>query len=237
MELDPRVVRALIMRERLALVGRLIKGVVHNISGGLQMLRLPLDLLELRLAQGKDPELGSKLSALQQGVARISKEVEMLSAKGSQQQYDQPGPFSLSRLAAEQMEFWQGDMFFKHEAALAQELPQAALTVRAAYADVALAFNALLANALEALKACGRQHLTVTYREGEGRVWLEVRDDGPGPRPEMVPRLFQPFCTDKGAGHDGLGLFLARQALLPWGGEVSWSPQSPQTFLLAMPAH
>lgn len=234
-ELPPEVTLALIRRERLALLGRLLKGVVHNISGAMQMLRLPLDLMELRLAQGETHDLGNKLQAMQQGMTRLAEEVDLLSARGIHGLGGEASLLDPSRLAAEQLAFWRADMFFKHEAQVEQDLPPGGLPVRAIYADVALAFNLLLANALESLRACGAKGLTVRHRQESGRAFLSVADQGPGPRPEMVPVMFDPFSGDKKPPHDGLGLYLARQALLASGGTVSWEEGAEPCFQISLP--
>jgi two-component system C4-dicarboxylate transport sensor histidine kinase DctB len=234
-QLPPEVTLALIRRERLALLGRLLRGVVHNISGAMQMLRLPLDLMELRLAQGETRDLGNKLSAMQQGMTRLAEEVDLLSARSVHGASGEPTLVDLSRLANEQLAFWRADMFFKHEVQLTQDLPTGGLPVRAAYADVALAFNLLLANALESLRASGAKDLKVRHRQQAGRALLSLADAGPGPRPEMIPVMFDPFTGDKEPPHDGLGLYLARQALLAAGGTVSWEEGDEPCFQISLP--
>lgn len=237
-ELPPQVVQALLRRERVALVGRLLKGVVHNLSGGLQMLRLPMDLLELKLAQGQTQDLAYKLKAMQQGFERTGGEVDLLAAKAGQFQFSQPQPqpLDLGQMAREQLAFWRADMYFKHEAEVETDLPAACPKVLADYQDVACAFNALVANALEALAPAGARRLQVCWRQEAQRSLLMVGDNGPGPASAMAPVMFEAFTTDKGGEHDGLGLFLARAALAPWGGELRWQAGPPLTvFVLDLP--
>lgn len=234
-ELTPPVVQALIRRERLAQAARLLRGVVHNISGGMQMLRLPLDLLELRLMHGQTQDLGSKFSAIQSGFSRASQELDLLAGRASQLMQGQPADLDLALLAQEQLGFWRADMFFKHEAELTATLPAGLPKTRAPYRDVALAFNALVANALESLQTTGQRGLRVALQAPQGRPRLLVADDGPGPSPQMAPGLFAPFVGDKGPEHDGLGLFLAQAVLEPWGGSVTWLPGPEGGFALEMP--
>lgn len=46
----------------------------------------------------------------------------------------------------------------------------------------------------------------------DGRVEIEVRDDGPGIPVELGARVFEPFVTSKARGH-GLGLALAARVV------------------------
>ena len=64
----------------------------------------------------------------------------------------------------------------------------------------------LLSNALDAVGQGGAVEVT-TALDG-GRVCVEVRDDGPGIPPDVLPRVFDPFFTTKEPGR-GTGLGLA----------------------------
>lgn len=82
----------------------------------------------------------------------------------------------------------------------------------------------LVANALQAMGEGGT--VTVAARaEGES-VLVEVRDTGPGIAAEIRDRLFQPFATSRKGSGLGLGLALARQAILDHGGEI-WAASTP----------
>jgi signal transduction histidine kinase len=79
-------------------------------------------------------------------------------------------------------------------------------------------FMNLLGNALEAMPEGGA--ITISARKNGTSVVIDVRDTGPGIAPEIRDRLFQPFVTArKGAGL-GLGLALARQAVMDHGGDM-----------------
>lgn len=94
----------------------------------------------------------------------------------------------------------------------------------------------MLANAVEAVRGGPSPVVMVRALAVEGGLALEVSDSGPGPSPEMAGRLFEPFTGDKGGEHEGLGLFLAREALRPWGGAVAWLPEAPRaTFRISLP--
>jgi len=233
--MSPQIIEALIRREKLAMVGRLLKGVVHNISGAVQMVRLPLDLLELKLANATTSQVADKLASAQHGLNRLTDEVSMLSAKAMVQPQPAPDPVDFCALLRDQLRFWRADPYFKHQVNLTLDLPDNLPFMRVDPSDLALAFNALVANAIEALGAAQRGQLSVRALRRDNDVLVEVADDGPGPTPTMAAGLFTPFNTDKGWPHDGLGLFLSRQALAPWRGDVFWNAERPNAFCMVAP--
>ncbi len=60
---------------------------------------------------------------------------------------------------------------------------------------------------------------------GEGGVFIEIEDDGPGIPPEFLPHLFEPFTTFRQGGAEsvgiGLGLAIVRRTLDVLGGSVT----------------
>ncbi len=82
--------------------------------------------------------------------------------------------------------------------------------------------QALVANAVEAVS--GDQGVRIGARRREGRILLEVADDGPGLSEEVRRRLFRPHVTTKPRGA-GMGLYLThRLARLRYGGGLELSP-------------
>jgi signal transduction histidine kinase len=79
-------------------------------------------------------------------------------------------------------------------------------------------FLNLMGNALDAMPEGGT--LTVSAAVEADSVLVEVRDTGPGIAPEVRGRLFQPFVTARKAGGLGLGLAMARQAVVDHGGDI-----------------
>lgn len=79
----------------------------------------------------------------------------------------------------------------------------------------------LVVNARDALPVGGTV-LIRTRLAPDGRVDLEVQDNGVGMPPEVQARIFEPFFTTKGPGEGtGLGLAMVRGIVVAHGGEVS----------------
>ncbi len=90
----------------------------------------------------------------------------------------------------------------------------------------------------------GRAHgevSVVVYDSGEGRIRLEVRDDGVGIATEQQKRIFDPFYTTKlGQGGSGLGLHIVYSLVTRVLGGRVWVESEPgkgATFIVDMPVN
>ena len=79
------------------------------------------------------------------------------------------------------------------------------------------AFANVLINAVEACGTSGRLDVTVVHRGAD--VVASVRDHGCGIPADRLPRIWDPYVSDKTAG-TGLGLAIVKQTVLAHGGRV-----------------
>jgi len=80
--------------------------------------------------------------------------------------------------------------------------------------------------------------VTVRVSAADGRGIAEVRDKGPGIRPEDLPHITEPFYQGQGAhGTSGLGLAIARAIVERRRGELSFqcSPEGGTTVRVVLP--
>lgn len=115
-------------------------------------------------------------------------------------------------------------------------LPGAAVRVRADPVEMEqLLFN-LVRNGIEAAQeGAGDGCVTVSLREEDGRVLMEVADNGPGIGPDMRDRLFTPFATTREQGM-GLGLALSKRLAERMQGDLMLMRDGPgATFRVDIP--
>jgi signal transduction histidine kinase len=98
----------------------------------------------------------------------------------------------------------------------------------------------LVDNAARAIPDGRRGRVEIRIGPGpDGRVHLEVEDDGVGIAPDVLPRIFDPFFTTRDVGQGrGLGLPTAHAIVAAHGGAmtVSSNPGKGTTFRIELPA-
>lgn len=134
------------------------------------------------------------------------------------------------------------------EVATVVSTPATEVQVLAAETVMVVADPERLRQALENIMSNGVQHspehapitVTVAKRQTNGgpRVYLTVRDQGPGIPSELLPRIFERFAAGEGSEGLGLGLYLARRIVAAHGGqvEVTSSPGQGAEFVISLPA-
>jgi signal transduction histidine kinase len=84
------------------------------------------------------------------------------------------------------------------------------------------------ANARDAMGGRGRFFLAARVLEGDSpRLELLLGDEGPGVRPEVRERIFEPFVTAGKKGGTGLGLVIARRFVEEHGGSIDLLAREP----------
>ncbi len=95
----------------------------------------------------------------------------------------------------------------------------------------------LVLNAMEAVSGHPNspRRVQVQLERDNGNALVCVADTGPGPATDAVPRLFEPFMTDKSDG-TGLGLAVACQVVEEHQGTIRWDRRDHVTrFIVEIP--
>ncbi len=104
-------------------------------------------------------------------------------------------------------------------------------------------FMNIIANAIDAMLESDTQpkHIVIqTEKVAEDRVFVKIRDNGPGIPPEVKDKIFDPFFTTKPVGKGtGLGLSISYKIIQKHGGkiEVISQPGKGTEFAIALPVH
>lgn len=97
---------------------------------------------------------------------------------------------------------------------------------------------ALIMNAIDAMPRGGNLWIATLLNHDETEISIEVRDDGAGIAPDVLPQIFEPFMTTKEHGRGvGLGLAISRGIVERHNGriEVESHLGKGTTFTLTLP--
>ena len=230
--------------EKLAAIGTLAAGVMHEINNPLATIAACAESLTLRLAgeDGAPPDAalagaGDFLRIIDEEVHRCKRIVDGLL------DFSRPKPVTKGRVdlngVIEQTLF-----LLKHHArfkklGVARELdPALGDDVVGNPEQLVQVFMALLLNAVDAMQEQGTVTIR-TRRGGRDVVIAEVSDEGHGIRRGDKRKIFEPFYTTKPPGRGtGLGLSICYGIIADHGGriEVDSAPRKGSTFRIILPA-
>jgi two-component system NtrC family sensor kinase len=247
-DITERVVasRAVARSEKLAAVGRLAAGVVHEINNPLATIAACAEALESRVAEGaygSSPEVDDLREYLQliRGEAFRCKEITNGLLDFSRARAVQHAPVNVSEVlesAARLLLHQRRGPAIRIEVEAAPRLP----LVAGDEGQLQQAVIILAENALDAMPEGGTLTLrTRAIIEGvAGAVLIEVGDTGSGIPPEILERIFDPFFTTKEIGRGtGLGLAVCYGIVTEHGGRigVDSTPGRGTTFTIRLPAN
>ena len=204
-------------------------------------VHLPGQLEEWKQAQGKQKQ------RLQQLSDQIAKVAEMLRDLVSLLELERTdGVMDVNLTVARLVHVLPADLFFKHQVAVELRLAPKLPLTNLPGGHLIVALVQLFRNAMLAMYESATKRLILETRAEEGGVWLTLTDSGCGFTADQAGRLFEPFYSgwpaegdrlDKYEKRHGLGLFMVRIALQPYGVEVTLSREAQETVAcLKIPA-
>jgi len=211
-----RMQQRLEVSERLAGVGRLAAMVAHEINNPLDGMQRLLNLASRAAESGEGGGLASYLDQVRTGLDRIGTIVRDLldfsrSASGTME------PMGISQILTEAVRTMQPAA---DEAGVAVAVDCADDLPPLKSGHLYHAVLNLIKNAVEATPAGG--HVSVRGRCTDASLVIEVSDTGPGIPEDALPRLFEPFYSQKAIGKGtGLGLVISRDLVEKQGGILS----------------
>jgi two-component system NtrC family sensor kinase len=222
--------------EKLAAIGTLAAGIMHEINNPLATIAACAESLELAEPDAPEP--------LREGLRLIQSEVQR--CKGiTHSLLDFSRPKSADKALVDVNAVVERTLFIlKHHARFKKLTVRLDLdrsigaVVLANEEQLVQVFMALLINAMDAMREQGTVELRTRWGEDARTVLAEVVDHGEGIRRADLPKLFEPFFTTKAPGRGtGLGLSICYAIVAEHGGriEVDSTPGEGSVFRIALP--
>lgn len=181
--------------DRLAAVGRLSRGVSHEINNPLAIVRANIEFAADELARGTSSvsEVRAALEEASAATLRIAQVVKDLSAFAREPGND-PGPADLGAVLAQVLRLVRAELAARARVEL--QLPDVPLLVKGSAQSLAHVFSRLILDAASAYPPdmpLDRAVVRVSATRRGGVVAVEVRDQGLPIPPEVLPHVFDPF--------------------------------------------
>lgn len=204
----------LLASKKLATLGQMAVGLVHEIRNPLSAIRMNMQILRKKL---RNQALREHFEIVDEEVGRLNRLLTDILA------FARPGPLrvaevDLGELSARVLRL------LDHQLSAGRievecRIP-ARLAIRADPERIRQVLWNLLLNAVESLRSAPPpRRLVIAAQPRDDLVVLEVSDTGPGIPADLRDRLFDPFVTTKAHG-GGLGLALVQRIVLDHGGTV-----------------
>jgi signal transduction histidine kinase len=205
----------MVRADRFAAVGELATGLAHEIKNPLAGLSGALELLAEDLAA--QPRQAEVVTEMRHQVTRLTNTMESLLS------FARPPKARLRttdvNATLEKVLFLVRQQRRAGTVAVRAELRDGLPPVLADPNQLEQVFLNICLNACQAMN--GQGHLTLRTFEVEGRVTVEVEDDGPGIPVDVRPHIFKPFFTTKREGN-GLGLAISARIVAEHGGHIGY---------------
>ncbi len=231
------------LAERLASMGTLAAGIAHEINNPLAFVIANLnavrnELAEAPLMEGVDLEdVRDALKEAADGAERVRQIVSDLKTF-TRTNERQRGPIDVRRVLQAALNMARNET--KHRAQVVTDLGEVS-AVNGNEARLGQVFLNLLVNAAQAIPdgRAQQNRITVATRMEGQTVVATIEDTGCGIRPEVLPRIFDPYFSTKRVGEGtGLGLFISLGIIKELGGDlqVHSTPGKGTTFEVRLPS-
>lgn len=241
-----------------ACVGRLLRGLIHNLNGVNQAFSLQAALFRnmflqaekmLQDAENACPALDCGVSSLRElfrkRVVMVSQMEEKVEASQRivarvlplAQLYgiDQGFSVTLAAIVEMEMEILAADSFFKHQITKTITFSPDLSPLRKRCLELHTLCFVLLENAANALRDSANPVLRLTAYPSAESLIIEVADSGHGITREQASQVFEPFFSTK-KGALGVGLFLANKMVTEMGGSLNFVSEPNDTcFTVRLP--
>jgi signal transduction histidine kinase len=215
-----RAQRKLSHAERLALSGRIMAEVAHEVGTPLHSVAGHVELLRQDLApEALSPPITRRLTIIETELARVTQIITQLLDLTRRDQ-GEPGPVDLGRLVQDTVDLVRPGLTaedIRLDLAPGADVPP----VRGHASQLQQVVLNLLTNAMDATPPGGVVRVATRFLAADAQVVLEVSDSGRGIPAHALKQIFEPFFSTKESGRGtGLGLFISAEIVREHKGRI-----------------
>jgi signal transduction histidine kinase len=235
-----RLQAQVIQTEKLASLGQIVAGVVHELNNPLSSIIAYSDYLTKKLGRDSSPSMSEdaeRVRRIGEAAERILKFTRDLVAY-ARPSGDSRGPVQLEEVIERALVFCEHE-FEGNQVEVHCQYDSPLPAIAGIPGQLTQVFVNLFTNAAHAMTGAGGElRVCVRAEDDGGSLRIDVSDTGGGIPVEAMPQIFEPFFTTKTDGRGtGLGLSIVRGILDAHGGtiQVSSAAGHGTTFTLTLP--
>jgi signal transduction histidine kinase len=205
LSMNQQLTDALYKSEKLAISGRLVATVAHEINNPLEALVNIVFILKKSSPQ--DTEWKVLIDNLEDQISVLANISRQTLTPFRSTAF--PVSTNISELLDDVLALFRPRLIQKEIRIERNYPPQLEVTVFSS--ELRQVFTNLIANAIDAMSSGG--HMGVSVTSSKNSVSVEICDDGEGIRPDRLETIFEPFFTTKGDSGTGIGLWVVKRIL------------------------
>ncbi len=207
---------------RLASIGKLAAGVAHEINNPLAVIDQKAGLIEDILEFTEDFSHKNKLLTSIEGIHTSVERCKIITHRllgFARKMESEEELVNINRIVEEVMGFLEKEALYSHiifERHLCEEMPE----ILSDKGQLQQIFLNIISNAIDAIGQNGKICITSSITK-KNMILVEINDNGPGIKPEVMEHIFDPFFTTKETGKGtGLGLSITYGLVNKLGGDI-----------------
>jgi signal transduction histidine kinase len=222
----------LIQSEKLAAIGQLTAGIVHDVKNPLTVIKGVAELLLYE--EQLNAEIKSEVSLIRESALKANNIVSDL-LKFSRQSKPEMGEQDIRETIEAALRLTAYPIRKAHVQVI-KDLPEHAVTMTYDVQQIEQVLVNIISNAVQAMPGGGT--LRVNLSQSDGVVAIAIQDSGTGISPDHITRIFDPFFTTKPEGEGtGLGLSVSYGIISNHSGRIDVQSELGQgsTFTIILP--
>ena len=245
----------LVARERQALVGKMVQGIVHNLRGPVAAAHGNVQLMDIHFNSFLEslPSMDEKTSTIAdkikkssahvfKAIEKTSELIDTLLIQGGSNPNEIKQSLDLNDLIIKELQFIRSETIMKYGVKVKLNLADDIPIIKGIYSDFSQIFYNLVKNACEAMKNSEKKQIIISSSYKSTGISISFADTGPGIEPDKISSVFDPFYSTKSKSNEtksgsGLGLFVCSRLMAEYQGFIAVNNNKSEgsTFSVMIP--
>ncbi len=227
----------LLRSRQMVTVAKMASSLAHEIMQPLQIILMKADNCSWEVEHDQIEKTGilkdlKQITDTTQRIAHIVKRVHIL----SKEQKPKPESVDINNVIETALFGFSEELKSRHihlEKNLTNDLP----LIKADKIQLEQVVIILMSNARDALEGCDNKRITISTQALGGEIKIQFADNGGGIPEEKKHNIFEAFMTTKEKTGMGLGLYIAKNIISTYDGEITVDSEKGKgtTFIITFP--